>query len=196
MTPLLVVVVAVFVCAIFFLLVLVASLLAAFAFWCAPALEGTILALTASDIARMLRQMPTYPAWWHRHGVPPPKPIFGILALNPVAKQPEYMFAINPMHQPVFTTNRDQALRVNCADRFLIQKLLRMAEDDGLNMFLVLAEGQAGRNAIPGEAGRRPRVGQSLKSRTIPQLEALRPHAISGGSRPSPALVARVRQAR
>ena len=173
MTPLVAVGIAVFVCGIVFTLVVAASLLAALVFRFAPAVQGTALALTTSDIARMLRQMPTYPAWWHRHGVPPPTPIFGILALNPVGGQAEYMFAINPMHQLVFTTDRSQARRVDCADRFLIEKLLRMAADDGLNVFLVLAEGQASRNAVATEVRRRPRASRNFGPVVAPQLGTL-----------------------
>jgi hypothetical protein len=185
MTPLLVVVIAVFMCASFLILLLAASLLAALVFRFAPTLQGTLLALTSSDIARMMRQMPTYPAWWHRHGVPPPNPIFGILALNPVAKQPEYLFGFNPLHQPVFTTNRDQALKVNCADKFVIAKLLRITEDEGLNVFLVLAKGQVGRNALPGEAGRLSRVPRTKRPGVVAEIATQRPRvAIAGGTLP------------
>jgi hypothetical protein len=175
MNPLIVVMIVVFVCATFLMLLVAASLFAALVFRFAPMLQGTLFALTASDVGRMLRQMPTYPAWWHRHGIPPPKPIFGLLALNPVGKQPEYLFGFNPLHQPVFTTNRDQALRVNCADKFAIEKLLRMTEDEGLNVFLVLAEGQAGRNPLPGEAGRLSRVPRTLRPSVVTELGTLRP---------------------
>jgi hypothetical protein len=182
MTPFTVVVIAVFLFATFLMLVVAASLLAALVFRFVPTLQGSLLALTASDMGRMLRQMPTYPAWWHRHGVQRQKPIFGLLALNPMGKQPEYMFAINPLHQPVFTTNRDKALRINCADKFLIEKLLRMAEDECLTVFLVLAERQVGRKALPGEAGRMSRVRWNLRPGVVTELATLRPRvaAVSG----------------
>lgn len=182
MTPLYVVIIAVFVCVTLLMLLVAASLLAALVFRFAPTLQGTFFGLTASDLARMLRQMPTYPAWWHRHGIPPQMPILGMLALNPVGKQAEYLFGFNPLHQPVFTTNRDQALRVNCADKFAIEKLLRMTEDDGLNVFLVLAQGQAGRNALPGEAGRLSRVPRPPKPDVVTELATPRPRvAVASG---------------
>jgi hypothetical protein len=84
MTALLVVVIAVVVCAILFFLVLGVSMLAALVFWYAPALQGTILALTASDIAWTLRQMPVYPAWWPGHEAQPPKKKLVMLAINPI----------------------------------------------------------------------------------------------------------------
>ena len=139
MTPLLVVVTAVIICAIFFFLVLAASLLAALLFWYAPALQGTILALTASDIAWTLRQMPVYPAWWPGHEPQTPKKRLVMLAINPIEK-PEYFCGFDPLHRSLFTPDRSAGLRLNLIDRFLVEHLIHKLEDEALKVFVVFGE--------------------------------------------------------
>jgi hypothetical protein len=139
MTPLLVVVIVVIMCAIFFFLALAASLLAALVFWYAPALEGTILALTASDIAWTLRQMPIYPAWWPGHEGQPPKKKLVMLAINPVEK-PEYFCGFAPTRRAILTPDRNGGLKLDLSDRFIIEKLIRRLEDEAHEVFIVFVE--------------------------------------------------------
>jgi hypothetical protein len=139
MTPLLVVVIALIVCAILFFLVLGASLLATFVFWYAPALEGTVLALTASDIAWTLRQMPIYPAWWPGRETQPPKKKLVMLAVNPT-EDPTYFCGFDPLHRSMFTSDRSGGLRLDLTDRFLVEQLIHRLEDESLKVFIVFVE--------------------------------------------------------
>jgi hypothetical protein len=173
MTPFIVVVFAVFVCAILFILILAASLLAALVFRFAPTLQGSLLALTTSDTVRMLRQMPTYPAWWYRRGmIKPPNPILVLLALNPL-KRPEYLYMFDPLHRPLFTPNKDEAMKIDFSDRFLLERIVRRVEDNCLDVFLVLAEG--GRANEPTFSGPPPHLRPRFGPVVVPQLATLRP---------------------
>jgi hypothetical protein len=136
MTALLVVV---SVCAILFFFMLAASLLAALAFWWVPALEGTILALTASDIVWMLRQMPVYPTWWHSHETKRRKKDLVMLAVNS-SEKPKYFCGFDPLHRSVFTSERGEGLRLDLIDRFLVEKLIHKLEDEALEVFIVFVE--------------------------------------------------------
>ena len=139
MTPLLVVVIAVIVCAILFFLALAASLLTALVFWYVPALEGTILALTASDIAWTLRQMPIYPAWWPGRDTQLPKKKLVMLVLNP-SQEPTYFCGFDPLHRSMFTSDRSGGLRLDLTDKFLVGRLIHKLEDESLEVFIVFAE--------------------------------------------------------
>jgi hypothetical protein len=173
MTPLFFVVIVVFMCAIFLMLVVAASLLAALVFRFAPTLQGSLLALTASDTIRMLRRMPTYPAWWYRRGmIKPPNPILVMLALNPL-KRPEYLYIFDPLHRPLFTPNRDEAMKIDFSDRFLLERIVRRVEDNRLDVFVVLAEG--GRAIVPKLVGPPPHLRPRFGPGVVPQLATLRP---------------------
>src|SRR5580704_8607263 len=123
MNAFLVVVVVVFVCAIVLLLGFAAALLAAIMFHFMPKLQGTVLALTGSDISQAVQRMPIYPSWWHHREVQPQKPKFVSLALNHQG-QTEYMYAFDPLHRPLFKPDRTAAMRLDSQDKFLIQRLM------------------------------------------------------------------------
>lgn len=82
MSPLILVAAAVVIAAA--LLVFAADLLAAIAFHYLPALEGTVLAFTASDFVRLLRAMPALPKWWPGLQSDMHKPILVAFAQNPL----------------------------------------------------------------------------------------------------------------
>ncbi len=127
------------VCAIVLLfLLLVAALFAAAMFHFVPKLQGTVLALTGSDISQALRRMPTYPSWWHRRDSQSHKPEFVFLALNDRG-QTEYMYAFDPLHHPLFQPDRSAALRLDSKDKFLIERLILRAQDNKLDVFLAPA---------------------------------------------------------
>jgi hypothetical protein len=139
MNPLVIAGVVLFVIAILFILTLAASLLALAAFRLAPSLNGTILALTTSDIASILRRMPVYPAWWPGHEVRQCKPKTVMLALNPTEKG-EYFSGFDPIHRPMFTPDKSEGVRFDFADRLPIENLIRRFRDDGVELFIVFVE--------------------------------------------------------
>jgi hypothetical protein len=147
MNSLVILAVVVFVTAIVVILVLSASLLALVVFRFAPALNGTILALTTSDIGWMLRQMPLYPAWWPWRGPKKREKKMVMLALNPIEKA-EYYSGFDAIHKPMFTSDKSMGLQFDFADRFAIERLIRRLEDDALEVFLVFVETRTGTRKI------------------------------------------------
>jgi hypothetical protein len=136
MNPLVVVGISLLICAILFIFLLLASLLAAFIFRYAPSLEGTMLSLTPSDLARTLRQMPVYPAWWHPPGVPPPKRTLVLIVVNP-EKKAGYLCGFDPLHRPLFSSNRNEGLQFDFEDIFAIERLYFKLEDECFYPFIV-----------------------------------------------------------
>jgi hypothetical protein len=147
MNSLVILAVAVFVTALVAILVLTASLLALVVFRFAPALNGTILALTTSDLGWMLRQMPLYPAWWPGRGPKKCEKKMVMLALNPIEKA-EYFSGFDTIHKPMFTSDKSMGLQFDFADRFAIERLIRRLEDDALEVFLVFVETPTGTRKI------------------------------------------------
>lgn len=147
MNVLTIVAVVVFVTAITVILMLSASLLALITFRLAPSLNGTILALTTSDVAWMLRQMPVYPAWWPGREPKQREKKLVILALNRVEK-PEYFSGFDPLHRSMFTPDKCQGIRFDFADRFALEKAIHILADDGLEVFLVFVETRPGMRPI------------------------------------------------
>jgi hypothetical protein len=136
MNSFMVVGVVVFACAFVCALGFAASLLAVVAFRFAPSLGGTILALTTSDVAYMLRQMPVYPVWWPGREAQPPKKIFVMLAVNPINK-PHYFCGFDPLHRAVFTSDKENGMKLDFGDRFVVRRVVSKLEDEGLEIFIV-----------------------------------------------------------
>jgi len=167
-SPLIVVAAGVCVIAALCIFVLIASLMAAFIFHVGPKLQGTFLALTAADAVRILEAMPTYPSWWHSNVRQPKKPQFVMFARNPLSGLTEYVCGFDPLHQPVTTPDRDAAVRLDLADKYPIKKFLQMAEEYGIELFLVFAD-------------RPPRaVGYGLAPDAICEARTLPPRLASG----------------
>jgi len=139
MNPLMVAGTVVLVFAMVVTLAFAASALALLAFRLAPALSGTILALTTSDIAWMLRQMPLYPAWWPGRELKQREKKFVMLALNPV-ERPEYFCGFDQLHRPLFTPNKGAGLRYDLADRLPIEFLIRRLQDEHVDVFIMFVE--------------------------------------------------------
>jgi hypothetical protein len=174
-----------FVCAIVLLLVFAAGLLAAIMFHFVPKLQGTVLALTGSDISDALRRMPMYPPWWHHREVQPQKPKFVSLALNHLG-QTEYMYAFDPLHRPLFKPDRAAAMRLDSHDKFLIKKLVLRAEDDALDVFVVPAAQAESPETQNGHAGRARTYFGLVPPSDIPHL--WQPRLVLRGARPDVAL--------
>jgi hypothetical protein len=136
MNSLIIVGVVVFACAMVFILGLAASLLAVVAFRFAPSLNGTILALTTSDIAYMLRQMPVYPIWWPGREAQAPKKTFVMLAVNPIEKS-QYFCGFDPLHRTLFSSDKKNGIKLDLGDKFVIQRVMNKLEDEGLEIFIV-----------------------------------------------------------
>lgn len=135
MTPLVVLAVALFVGAVLFILLLLTSFLAVLLFRFVPTLQGTILSLTPSDLVQILREMPTYPAWWRGGEAARPKQMFVLVVVNPVPKA-EYLRGFDPLRRPVFTSNRSEGLQFRFDDLFALETLYIKLEDEGLYPFL------------------------------------------------------------
>lgn len=192
MSALMAIGVAAFLAALVLLLFAAASLLAALAFRFLPKLQGTFLSLTASDVVRAIRQMPTYPAWWHRFGVPARRPILVLLARNPMTKEAAYVSGINRhLHTLDFTSHREMAHRFDSCDRLALRTYLQKAEDERKELFLVLAETVVGRVSVPGEAGRVPRFSTFMRTPASPIQKPRRTIR-----RPVPGLAAKAKHAR
>jgi hypothetical protein len=192
MNTLLVGAVVVFVCAIVLLfLVLIAAAFTAVIFYFVPNLEGTVLALTGSDISQALRRMPIYPSWWHHPEVQSHKPKFVSLAVNHLGHT-EYMYAFDPLHRPLFNPDRTAAMRLDCKDKFLIQRLMLRAEDGALDVFVV----PAGETNYPetknGHAGRARTYFGLVPPRDIPRL--WKPRLVVRDLRPDVALGVKISQ--
>jgi hypothetical protein len=147
MNSLVVLAVVVFMTAIVVIIVLSASFLALVVFRFAPSLNGTILALTLSEIDWMLRRMPLYPGWWPGRGTKKREKKMIMLALNPIEKA-EYFSGFDAIHKPIFTSDKNIGLQFDFADRFAIERLIRRLEDDGLEVFLVFVETPKGTRKI------------------------------------------------
>ena len=191
MNTFLVVAVVAFVCAILLLLGFAAALLAAIMFHFVPKLQGTVLALTGSDISQALRRMPTYPSWWHHREVEPQKPKFVSLALNHLG-QTEYMYAFDQLHRPLFKPDKAAAMRLDSHDKFLIKTLVRRAEDDALDVCVV----PAAQAKCPGAKSGHPRRANTyfglVPPRDIPQL--WKPRLVVRDVRPDVPLAVRTLQ--
>ncbi len=140
MNTLMIVGVVVFVCVVFFWLVIAASFFAALVFRFLPTLQTSVLGVTALDITRAIRQMPTWPVWWYKRGNQPRMPRLVLLALNSM-NHTEYLYAFDPLHRLLFTPDRSVAMRLDFDDKFLIETLVRKAEEDCLSVFFMLAGG-------------------------------------------------------
>jgi hypothetical protein len=169
MNTLLAVAVVAFVCAILLLLVFTAALFAAVILHFVPNLQGTVLALTGSDISQALRRMPTYPSWWHHCEVQPQKPKFVSLALDHQG-QMQYMYAFDPLHRPLFKPDRAAAMRFDSHDKLLIKTLVLRAEDDDLDVFVVPAVQAKGPQTKNGHAGDARTYFGLVPPRDIPRL--------------------------
>jgi len=104
--------------------------------------------------------------------IKPPNPILVMLALNPL-KRPEYLYIFDPLHRPLFTPNRDEAMKIDFSDRFLLERIVRRVEDNRLDVFVVLAEG--GRAIVPKLVGPPPHLRPRFGPGVVPQLATLRP---------------------
>jgi hypothetical protein len=135
MNPLVVVGLSLFICAILFIFLLLASLLGALIFRYAPSLEGTILSMTPSDVIRTLRQMPVYPAWWHSRRVPVLKQTLVLIVINP-EKNAGYLRGFDPLHHPIFSANRNEGMQFDFEDLFALKALNSKLEEEGLYAFL------------------------------------------------------------
>jgi hypothetical protein len=191
MNTFLVVAAVVFVCAIVLLLGFAAALLAAVIFHFVPNLQGTVLALTGSDISQALRRMPMYPSWWHHREVQPQKPKFVSLALNHLG-QTEYMYAFDPLHRPLFKPDRTAAMRLDSQDKFLIQRLMLRAEDDALDVYVVPAAQMKCPQTKNGQPGRAKTYFGLVPPRDIPQL--WKPRLVVRDLRPDVPLAVRTLQ--
>jgi|SRR5580658_3686148 hypothetical protein len=191
MNALVVVAAVAFVCAIIFLLVFAAALLAAIMFHFVPKLQGTVLALTGSDVSQALRRMPMYPSWWHSREVKTQKPKFVSLALNHLG-QTEYMYAFDPLHRPLFKPDRTAAMRLDSHDKFLIERLVLKAEDDALHVFVVPAAQVKCPETKNGHAGRLHTYFGLVPPRDIPQLR--QPRLVARDLRPEVPLAVRTLQ--
>src|SRR5262249_21377067 len=116
--------VALFAGALVAVLMFAASLLALVVFRFAPSLQGSVLALTASDMVRVVRSMPLYPSWWRHSGPDPSKQMPVIFALNPL-RGTEYLYGFDPLHHPLFSSKRAEATRFNLGDRFAIERVFQ-----------------------------------------------------------------------
>jgi hypothetical protein len=138
MSALMSVAVSVFIFGFVVIVVFAASLLCALILRFVPALQGTVLTLTMSDIGGALRRMPIYPTWWRRRGGRSRKPIPVMLASeNTLWKRREYLCAFDEQHTPLFTPYRSKAKLFDLRDRFQIETIMRKAEDNRPNVFLV-----------------------------------------------------------
>ena len=136
MNSLVLVGVVLFACATVFILMLAASLLAFVAFRFAPSLNGTILALTTSDVGYMLRQMPVYPAWWPGREAEEPKTTLVSLAVSPV-KNPQYFFGFDHLHRSMFCPEKERGIKFDFGDKFVIRQVIHRLGDEGLEIFIV-----------------------------------------------------------
>jgi|HubBroStandDraft_6_1064221.scaffolds.fasta_scaffold15270_5 hypothetical protein len=182
MNSLVILAVVVFVTAIVVIIVLSASLLALVVFRFAPALNGTILALTTSDIGCMLRQMPLYPAWWPGRGPKKREKKMVVLALNPIEKA-EYFSGFDAIHKPMFTSDKNMGLQFDFADRFAIERLIRKLEDDALEVFLVFFETPIGTRKILA-ASRYTKRGLHWYDLRPPVNYPTRPHEVPSNPHP------------
>lgn len=181
-----------FVVAVLVLLCAAAAALSSIVFGILPKLRGSLLGMTASDLIRAIRQMPTYPAWWYRLGVPASKPILVLLVRNPLTKEAQYVSGINPhLHTLDFTVCREMAHRFDSGDRLALRTFFQKAEDERKELFLVLAETVAQHVSVPGGAGRVPRFSTLVRT---PSPPIRKPRKTT--RRPGHALVAKARHAR
>jgi hypothetical protein len=139
MTTLVVVAAGLFACAMLCILIFAATLLAGLISRLLPALHGTFLWFTLSDVGRALRRMPLLPRWLRRRAKEPLNSVKVMLALNPTGRHPEYLKAFDPRDHLLFTRDRRSAMLFDPADTYAMKTLRRKLDDNTADLFLVLA---------------------------------------------------------